>query len=87
MSVDRLDLEVDAHCAHEGRGEGVIGIAEQEGCLAHAAVPDQEQFEHVVKVLVSSVSWAGRGLTSGCHLSGICLEGRPEILMSKRGLL
>ena len=52
MSVDRLDLEVDAHCAHEGRGEGVIGIAEQEGCLAHAAVPDQEQFEHVVKVLV-----------------------------------
>lgn len=81
MSIDCLDLEVDAHCAHKSRGEGVVGIAEQEGGLAHTAIPDQEQFEHVVKVLVGSIPWAGRGLTSRRHRGGIGLEGRPEILI------
>jgi len=50
-----LDLEVDAHGADEGRGEGVVGVAEQEGGLAHAAVADDQQLEHVVEVLVGRV--------------------------------
>lgn len=87
VPVDCLDLEVYAHGAHEGGGEGVVRIAEQERGLAHTAIPNQEQFEHVVKVLVGCIPWAGRRLTSGSHLGGICLEGRPEILMGKNGIL
>ena len=55
VPVDGLHLEVDAHRADEGRGEGVVGVAEQEGGLAHAAVADDQQLEHVVKVLVGRV--------------------------------
>jgi hypothetical protein len=52
---DCLDLEVDAHGRDEGRSERVVGVAEQEGRFADAAVADDEQLEHVVKVLVRLV--------------------------------
>lgn len=51
-SVDGLDLEVDAHRADKRWREGVVCITEEEGGLPHAAVPDDEDFKHVVKVLV-----------------------------------
>ena len=55
MSEDGLDFEVNADGGNEGRGEGVVSIAEKEAGLAHRAVPDDEEFEHVVEVLVGSV--------------------------------
>jgi len=56
VPADGLDLEVDAHRADEGRGEGSVCEAEQEGRLPHAAVADDQQLEHVVKALVGAVS-------------------------------
>lgn len=50
-----FDLEVDAHGTDEGRGEGVISIAEQEAGFTHTAVANDQQLEHVVKVLVSRI--------------------------------
>ena len=55
LSEYSLHFEVDANGADEGRGEGVVGISEEEGGLAHGAVPDDEQLEHVVEVLVGCV--------------------------------
>lgn len=55
IAVDCLHLEVDAHSADEGWGEGVISIAEEEGGFANAAVADDEQFKHVVKILVGGI--------------------------------
>lgn len=52
---DGLYFKVDSHRWDEGRRKGVIGIAEQETRLAHTGVADDEQFEHVVKVLVRSI--------------------------------
>lgn len=56
MTVNCLHFEVDTHSADKGRGEGVISIAEKEGGLPDAAVANDEQFEHVVKVLVRGIS-------------------------------
>lgn len=55
VAVDCLHLKVDAHGADEGWGEGVIRIAEEEGSFANTAVANDEQFEHVVKILVRSI--------------------------------
>lgn len=52
IPVDCLDLKVDAHCADKGRCERVICIAEKEGSLSNTAVTNDEDFEHVIKVLV-----------------------------------
>lgn len=52
---DRLDLEVNADGADEGRGEGVVSVAEEEGGLAHRRVADDEKFKHVVEVLVGGI--------------------------------
>lgn len=62
-----LNFEVNAHCADEGWREGIICIAEQEGCLPYAAVADDEQLEHVVEILVSSFSFS-LDILSGSHL-------------------
>lgn len=67
-----FDLEVDAHGADEGGGEGVVRVAEQEGGFPNAAVADDQQLEHVVEVLVGRVFLGGRLMESGvarCHLS------------------
>ena len=55
LSEDGLDFEIDAHGGDEGRSERVVSIAEKEAGFAHRAVPNNQQFEHVVKVLVGSV--------------------------------
>lgn len=55
MTVDCLHFEVNAHGADKGRGEGVVSIAEEEGGLTDAAVANDEQFEHVVKILVRGI--------------------------------
>lgn len=55
MAVDCLHLEVDAHSADKGWGEGVISIAEEKGGFANTAVADDKQFEHVVKILVRGI--------------------------------
>lgn len=52
VPVDGLDLEVDADRADERRCEGVVCVSEEEGGLSNAAVPDDEDFKHVIKVLV-----------------------------------
>lgn len=65
--VHSLHFEVDSHCADEGRSEGVIGVAEQEGRLAYAAVANDQQLKHVVKVLVPPLSLPFR-ILSGSHL-------------------
>ena len=55
LPKDGLDLEVDADGADEGRGERVVGVAEEEGGLADGAVADDEELEHVVEVLVGGI--------------------------------
>lgn len=59
MAVDCLHLEIDAHSADKGWSEGVISIAEEKGGLANTAVADDEQFEHVVKILVRGILDSG----------------------------
>lgn len=74
MAVDCLHLEVNAHSADEGRGEGVIGIAEEEGGFANTAVADDEQFEHVVKILVGGIFDSSFAISHGSHLALRVLE-------------
>lgn len=52
---DCLHFKVDADGRDEGRGEGIIGIAEEEGGLADRRVTDDQQLEHVVEVLIRRV--------------------------------
>lgn len=52
MSEDRFHLKIDAHGRYEGRGEGIVRVAEQERGFAYGRVADDQQLEHVVKVLV-----------------------------------
>ena len=66
LPEDRLDLEVDADSADKGRGERVVGVAEEEGGLADGAVADDEELEHVVEVLVRGILLPG--LSSPRHL-------------------
>ena len=55
LSEDGLDFEINPHGGNKGRGERVVGIAEKEAGLAHRAVTDDQEFEHVVEVLVGGV--------------------------------
>ena len=66
---DGLDFEVDADRRHEGRREWVVGVAEQEGGFAHRRVADDQQLEHVVKVLIGGVLLPSLVLRH-CHLFG-----------------
>ncbi len=50
--IDSFDLKVDAHRTDKGRCESIISIAEKEGCFSNAAVPNDQQLEHVIKVLI-----------------------------------
>lgn len=52
MSEDRFHLKIDAHGRYEGRGEGIVRVAEQKGRFADRRVADDQQLEHVVEVLV-----------------------------------
>jgi len=55
MLVNSLDFEVDADGADKRRRERVVRVAEEKRRFADAAVADDEQFEHVVEVLVRRV--------------------------------
>lgn len=85
VSVDGLDLEVDAYSADKGRREGVVCIAEEERCLAHAAVSDDEDFEHVVEVLVRRFLLPIASVCGRCHLGvwGVG-EGEGSLSVPKR---
>ncbi len=48
LSEDGLDLEVYADGGDEGRGEGVIGVPEEETGLAHGAVSCSRQPQNIV---------------------------------------
>lgn len=88
MSKDCLDLEVNAHCANKGRGEGVVSVAEQEGSLSHTAVANDQDFEHVIKVLVNCIFLPLLVLSSS-HLrkrKGIC-ELRSILLHRVSGFI
>lgn len=52
VAVDGFDLEVYANGADKGWSEGVICVAEEERGFAHAAVPNDQDLEHIVEVLV-----------------------------------
>lgn len=52
IAIDGLHFEVNAHGADESWGEGVISIPEEEGSLANTAIANDQDLEHVVKVLV-----------------------------------
>lgn len=52
IAVDGFDLEVYANSADKGWSEGVICVAEEERGFAHAAVPNDQDLEHIVEVLV-----------------------------------
>ena len=71
VPVDGLDFKIDAHGGHEGGREGVVCVAEEKRRLPHRGVADDEQLEHVVKVLVRRVllplSVAGALSHAGLH--------------------
>jgi len=45
-------FEIDADRGYESRRETVVGVPKQERSLPNATVADDEQLEHVIKVLV-----------------------------------
>lgn len=61
-------FEIDPNRADECRCKGVIRITEQERCFSHTAIANDEQFEHVVKVLVRRVFLAIPGILGRGHL-------------------
>lgn len=61
-------FEIDPHCADKCGCKGVICITEQERCFPHTAIADDEQFEHVVKVLIRGVFLAIPGILGRGHL-------------------
>lgn len=69
VAVNRLHLEVDAHSADKGVTEGVVSIAEQKRRLSNAAVSNDQQLKHVVKVLVGTVPLP-KALVCFRHLRG-----------------
>lgn len=52
MSENRFHLKIDAHGRYEGRSEGIVRVAEQEGRFTNRRVPNDQQLEHVIEVLV-----------------------------------
>lgn len=52
ISEHSFYFEIDPDGADECGREGVVRVAEQKGSFAHTAVANNEQFEHVVKVLI-----------------------------------
>lgn len=69
MPEDGLHFEVDSDGGHECGRERVIGVSEEEARLAHARVADDEQFEHVVKVLIGCI-FLPLGISTAGHLEG-----------------
>lgn len=55
LTEDGLDFEVDADGWDESRREGIIGITEEKRRFADTAIPDDQQFKHVIEILVSRI--------------------------------
>lgn len=68
ISVNGLHLKVNSHRANKGRCERIIGIPEKKGGLPHAAVPNDQKFKHVVKVLVWDISMSISRICGWGHL-------------------
>lgn len=66
MPKDCFHFEIDSDGAHERRREAIICVSEEEGGFSNRTVADDEQFEHVVEVLVGRVFLPPLILT--CHL-------------------
>ena len=60
LLVNGFHFEINTDCTDERRRERVVGVAEEEGRLTDAAVADDKQLEHIVKVLVHSIRLGGR---------------------------
>lgn len=52
IPVDGLHFEVNAHCAYKRWRKRVVCVTKQKARLPNAAVPDDQDFEHVIEVLI-----------------------------------
>lgn len=71
--MHRFDFEVDADRADKRRGEGVVSVTEQKTSFSHTAVANDEQLEHVVKILIGYILLHLRlltGIIGRRHLEG-----------------
>lgn len=68
IPINRFHFEVNSHCANKGWCESVIGVSEEEGCFAHAAVANDQKFEHVIKILIGSIFLPVSGICHWSHL-------------------
>lgn len=59
ITENGLHLEIDPHGADKSRGKRVVCVTEEERGFAHAAVANDKQLEHVIKVLVGCVLLRG----------------------------
>lgn len=69
VSEDGFNFEVDADGRDERRRERVVCITEEKRCLANGRVADNQQFEHIVVVLVRRLFLPF--LIHCCHLLNI----------------
>lgn len=67
IPVNSLHLKINTHSANEGVVECVVGVSEQKTGFPNTAIANDEQFEHVVKVLIRSISLP-KALVCLCHL-------------------
>lgn len=55
VSKDGFHFKVNANSADKGARKRVVGISEQERSLANATIADDQQFEHVVEILIGRI--------------------------------
>lgn len=55
MPEHGFHLEINPNRADERRREAVIGVSEKERGLPHRAVTYDQQFEHIVEILIGGV--------------------------------
>lgn len=63
MPEHGFHFKVNTDSADERRGEAIVRVPEEETGLAHWGIPDDEQFEHVVEILIGRVFLPFRILT------------------------
>lgn len=68
IPINCFHFEVNSYCADKGWRESVISISEEEGCFTHTAVPNDQEFEHVIKVLIRSIFLPVSGICYWSHL-------------------
>lgn len=55
LTEDGLHFEINTDSGDESGCKWVVGVTEEEGCLAHAAVTDDQQFKHVIEILIGRI--------------------------------